>query len=218
MGEYALLNGESVKIGTCEDMYYLRFDQRRKVHHERGNVNPVADVAALRFRLPWPDEDQIAPGSFKDYHRSLRVYGYTMPEGVDHGSIRFRHEAGYLLSMPCPEGDGYTTPNDSRLHSDHTATSIRVHRNGFNGGAALVAQKYIEGVGLVPIMKCLSCGSMWRVEDVADIESLAVAIRAAADRQAETRKCAHGGSSFLHVSAFLFDVADRVLAGILVVL
>lgn len=208
MGEYASCNGERVKIGTCEDMYYLRFDQRRKVRHESGNVDPIADVATLRFRFPFPDEDAIAPGAFKDYHRSLRINGYVMPEGVDHGSIQFQHSAGYLLSMPCPEGSEYVTADNSRLCSVHVKTDLSVHRNGFNGGAALVAQKYREGVGVVPIMKCLSCGSMWRVEDRNDIEALVVAVRAMADRQAKTNDCAHGGAAFLHT------VADRILAGV----
>ena len=29
MGEYAKYAGERVKIGTCEDMYYLRDDQAK---------------------------------------------------------------------------------------------------------------------------------------------------------------------------------------------
>ena len=59
MGEYAKHKGEEIKIGTCENMYYLRFDQRHKVKALPGNVDPNgADAYALRFRFPWPNEDK----------------------------------------------------------------------------------------------------------------------------------------------------------------
>src|SRR5437016_4579142 len=80
MGEYAQYGGQDVKIGTCEDMYYLRYDQRWQVQALDGNVNPVLDVAHLRFRFPWPDEDTIPPGAdgfhAKGYHRGLTVSGF----------------------------------------------------------------------------------------------------------------------------------------------
>lgn len=54
MGEYATFRGQSVKIGTCEDMYYLRADQAHLVKPTRGSCDPrAADVQrAIRFRFP----------------------------------------------------------------------------------------------------------------------------------------------------------------------
>ena len=45
MGEYAqrISDGERVKIGTCEDMLYLRFEDRAKVSALAGNVDPNDD-------------------------------------------------------------------------------------------------------------------------------------------------------------------------------
>lgn len=207
MGEYANYGGSSVKIGTCEDMYYLRHDQRHAVSATRGNVDPVADVAALRFRFPWPDEDHITPGSGefhdKGFHRGVTVYGYTMPAGVDHSLVQFVAQAGYNVCLPCPESEKYT----DNAHGGRTLNAeIRVHRNGFSGSVQLVAQKWVEGVGLVPILRCGGCGSMWREQEPARIEEIAMCFRAEADRQTTERN--PDGGKFWHT------IADRILAGI----
>jgi hypothetical protein len=89
MGEYAKFSGESVKIGTCEEMYYLRLNQRRLVEHEDGNVDVNGpEVYELRFRFPWPDEDAVEPGGFQQYERAVDVGDYQPPEGVNHSPMR----------------------------------------------------------------------------------------------------------------------------------
>ena len=66
MGEYAKLKttGEDVKIGTCENMYYLRFEDRYKVIYDLSFDN-------YRFRLPFPDEDNIGIGNYNNYDRGI---------------------------------------------------------------------------------------------------------------------------------------------------
>lgn len=200
MGEYAkrLSDEANIKIGTCEDMYYLRFDQRDQVAHQSGNVDPNSeDVYALRFRFPWPSEDGTAPGEFADYHKS---YGLSRFEGcgaehAEHGSVQFSAPAGYLLSLPCPEGPAATLP---------------VHRNGFSGAVHLVQQKLLRDGRLVPIMRCGGCGAKWRLENPAEIEALVVAIRAEADRK--ERDGRHNGTG-KNDRRWYDQVADRVLSG-----
>lgn len=202
MGEYAKFQGARVKIGTCEDMYYLRYDQRHLVEAERGNVNPNSsrDVHSLRFRFPWPDEDTTARPGFDDadhrYERSVHVPSLTVPEGVKHGSIQFAARAGYLVSLPCPEGpgsvQGFTT----------IVNGLTVHRNGFSGTAHLCQQKLLQDGRLVPIMRCGGCGTKYRVEEPADIEALVVALRAEGDRRAKD-----GAGDWWQT------IADRVEAG-----
>lgn len=55
MGEYAMYGGHQIKIGTCEDMYYLRADQAQRVRPERGSVDPFRQAPEIRFRFPWPE-------------------------------------------------------------------------------------------------------------------------------------------------------------------
>jgi hypothetical protein len=86
MGEHALYAGAQIKIGTCEDMYYLRADQAGLVEGLPGNVDPndPRHRKEIRFRFPWPDEDGTEPGHFEDYDRSLPVPTATIPDEVSH--------------------------------------------------------------------------------------------------------------------------------------
>lgn len=193
MGEYAKFNGEEIKIGTCEDMYYLRHDQRGKVQALRGNVDPIGDRLALRFRFPWPDEDLIEPGSsvFHDngYYRAIPLHGCDLSFD-EHHTVQFSAHAGYLVSLPCPEGPGGLSYGGATIH-----------RNGFAGRVLLVQQKELADGRLVAIVKCGGCDALRRVEDLHEAEAMAVALRKEGDRR-------DGGRP-----AFWHAIADRLLAG-----
>jgi hypothetical protein len=180
-------------------MYYLRADQRGLVRATPGNVNPNGrEALALRFRFPWPDEDATLPGEFQPYERALSVPGFSVPEGVEHYSVQFSAHAGYLVSLPCPEG------------ADAAALGLTIHRNGFGGAVQLVQQKLLADGRLVPVCRCGGCGAAWRVEEAADIEALAVAFRAEADRR-ERLGQPHGTGRADR--RFYDQVADRILVG-----
>lgn len=153
MGEYATYNGRDVKIGTCENLYYLRADQASEVSP------PVTDLGC-RFRFPWPDEDARVPGEYDDYDRSYPVWGGAQaPEGLDHYSVQFKADAGYLVSLPCPEGSGARTPGFST-----EVGGLTIHRNGFRGAVRLVQQKRLKNGALVPVFECGGCGARYRIE------------------------------------------------------
>ena len=170
MGEYAKYNVESVKIGTCEDMYYLRYDQRGLVQHESGNVD-VSDpeqVKGLRFRFPFPTEDNISPGGFNDHSYGVSVpSGFVIPEEVEHGSVQFRASNGYLLSVPCPESPEWKT-RDGGGSRWHEKKDIRVHLNGYGGSAKIVQQRLVEGK-LWTVCQCNGCGTKWRLDAVSGL-------------------------------------------------
>jgi len=79
MGEYALRKSDDteIKIGTCEDMYYLRYEDRDKVSKLPNSLDPRTEYN-LRFRLPFPDEDDIKPGEYDDYNRGERLWQITI--------------------------------------------------------------------------------------------------------------------------------------------
>lgn len=190
MGEYARFGNEEVKIGTCEDMFYLRHDQRHRVEALPGNVNPNGkDRLSLRFRFPWPDEDLMPPGSFhgKEYDRGLPVYCELT---FDHETVQFSSEAGYLVSLPCPEGPGGLTFGGATIH-----------RNGFAGKVLLVQQKELADGRLVAVVRCGGCRALRRVDELSEAEQMAVALRKEGDR------VNRGDSGFWHA------IADRLLAG-----
>jgi hypothetical protein len=89
MGENAKYHGEVIKIGTCENLYWLRASQRTLVTKAPNSLdaNDPSIRGVLRFRFPWPDEDGDAPGSFENFDRADEVPGFEVPEGVvDHKS------------------------------------------------------------------------------------------------------------------------------------
>lgn len=166
MGEYANRKHDNsqIKIGTCEDLYYLRYEDRFCVSPIRGNVDPSTDTD-IRFRLPFPDEDDVLPGEYEDYSRGLRLYrniknakgevigieDFQVSEDSDAGSIQFTHPSGLLFSVPCHHG--------AKLPQ---VEGIRFHWNGKSHSIELVQVKVISDGSVVPIIRCRHCGHKWR--------------------------------------------------------
>lgn len=177
MGEYALYGSTRVKIGTCEDMYYLRADQRFKVKHEQGNVDPVRDVGEIRFRFPFPDEDGTHPGDFDPYNRAIPIPGMPAPPDFEHYGVQFTAR-GYVTSLPCPENP------DSRLYvirpePERPPEKVTIHRNGFAGAVRLRMQRYNPETKIwMAIFECGGCEAMWRVPTLEDLQPYLVAINA----------------------------------------
>jgi len=119
MGEYAkrISDGNEIKIGTCESMYYIRYEDRNQVTAIPNNFDCSKELD-LRWRLPFPDEDDTKPGDYQDYDRGCPLYqmgeygaeGFTIDGSENHpGSIQLKHESGLLLSMPCYHGSKLPT-------------------------------------------------------------------------------------------------------------
>lgn len=210
MGEYARYEGQNVKIGTCEDMYYLRWDQAHKVQPLASSVDPAGQHAGqLRFRFPFPDEDGIEPGDFRNFDRGVRVDGVRAPAELDgdHYTVQFKADNGYLVSLPCPEAP-----------ADHGFT---IHRNGYGGAVHLVQQRWHEG-RLVGVVGCGGCGMRWRLATLEDAEPVATALRAEADRRCHVARMGghyrnddgtYDEEAIAYQGAWHRKVADRLLAG-----
>lgn len=129
MGEYmkSKISGERVKVGTCEDLLYLRADQVGDVEPD-GDADVLANLEAYRFRFPWPDEDGVEPGNFDNPFRSFTVWGIQPPAEIEHGTVQFKADNGYLVSLPCPEDQRETAHAVA-----FAALGIKIHRNGFGG-------------------------------------------------------------------------------------
>lgn len=224
MGEYANFNGERIKIGTCEDLYYLRADQRRLVSGgDLGSSPERYFVDGIRFRFPFPDEDELEPGRFEDYDRGERIPGgWTIPDDYEHdGGVQFHAEPGYLLYLPCPESPNFPE-----------AIAPKLGRNGWHGGYAVKQQRMIDGE-LWTVVACLSCGSKWRLPRD-EAEAVAVAFRDEVDRleQQRTDVVWPEGDEYPKIGSYtdsptyemlpvhtekrrgeLHAIADRILAG-----
>ena len=169
MGEYAIRkkDGERIKIGTCSDMYYIRYEDRHKVSPLLGNVDILAHPEDKRFRLPFPDEDSLEPGQYDQYNRSLRLGGNF--EGTAEmcgsiGNIQLRHEnSGLLLNVPCYHG----------IKLPEVGPNMSAFWNGKGYSLVLSSLRVVAEGGeyrVYPVIRCRHCGEAWRAawDDVMD--------------------------------------------------
>jgi hypothetical protein len=162
MGEYIKHKGEIIKLGTCEDLYYVRYadllEMVRSGEAEAlgGNLAPIAYLGgAFRFRFPFPDEDG-KPERYhpNGYHRGALV---PWPEGVvldpEHLPVHVKiaaHDEDFYgrvgANLPCPLTDPtpaiYLQPPDPLLQ--------------------IIQQRPFEGA-LWTVVRCPYCKAAWRL-------------------------------------------------------
>lgn len=199
MGEYATRksDGQTIKIGTMEEMYYLRADQLHLIEPQRGNYDPRQRKIAenLRFRFPFPWEDKLAPGGEMDHDASLPVRGADLPEEFDHSTIQFRSQRGILVSLPCPES------------KEGRESGLKFHYNGYAGKLHIVQQRLI-GDQLALVCKCGSCGAKFRLPTLNDAQPIVDALLKEADQKEEFPHHATGWDPVT-----LREVARRIVSG-----
>ena len=164
MGEYAKrkIDGVDVKIGTCESMYYCRYEQRNDV------VYPY-DTDNFYWRIPTPDEDGTLPG---DYNYSLlREDGYIpwklridtskfsnddIADMQQTGIIQLKEpKMGLLVNIRCPHG---FPMEQFKINKEGTIISM-----GYNGHQDTL---YLKGLKNEPselkvLVECSACQHMW---------------------------------------------------------
>ena len=170
MGEYATRKSDQhdIKIGTCESMYYLRFDDISLIVYDHNLLEP-----GNSFRLPFPDEDDLPPGAdgYHDngYDRSVILMPYAdhdigkdvefdEPEARQWPGLIQAHNkhSGILVNFPCYHG---VLPEGS--NKTYKEGGIAFHWNGKTPTWALVRVKLTKE-GLVPLITCRHCGSLFR--------------------------------------------------------
>lgn len=169
MGEYAIRKSDrlQVKIGTCEDMYYLRYE-------DRDNVQYDGSFEGERFRLPFPDEDNIRIGEYGDYERGINLYKATSTKstcfvdrvdnillsytpartGDEPGLIQLVHESGLLTNVKCYHGGRLPESTDEVKFFWNGRTPVNFE---------LRAVKPLDGK-MWAVFGCRWCRRMWRVE------------------------------------------------------
>lgn len=146
MGEYAKYRGEEIKIGTCEDMYYLRAADRHKVTPLPGSA------LGVRYRFPWPTEDKLHPGQYTDHAYSVAIPGADSSSMFDHGTVQFSNGRGLIVSFPCPIGTGMKIGQ------------YPVYKNGYSGDVRLVQQRLMDNGELWAVVQCGGCGAAVRCD------------------------------------------------------
>lgn len=84
MGEYISYRGDEMKIGTCENLFYVSFPKYLIAMRDgllaqvAGNETPLGYAkpdSGFRFRFPFPDEDKLPLGDIGnfDFRRGVAV-------------------------------------------------------------------------------------------------------------------------------------------------
>lgn len=217
MGEYMKdrATGERIKVGTCEELLYLRFDQLDAVA-PCGDANPHEHLDVYRFRFPWPDEDGIAPGMHSDPFRELGIYGVSVPAEVPHRETQFT-APGYNVMLPCPEGPGFVeSPGIEGAGRQTPGGALQYHRNGNPGPVRIVGQAVRHG-RLVLICRCGGCKVTYNVPTIEEAEPTLAALRRRADQERREWERARLRDADLpercHAVEWWEAVADRIAAG-----
>ena len=155
MGEYAkrISDGQKIKIGTCEMMYYSRWSQRKDFVYGYPMNNCC-------WRLPLPSEDGIQVGDY-DSHRSWADDCDTLlkpdanMELSPSGIVQAKTDSGILVNIKCPHGgDLPELPEDS---------PVKLFYNGMLSRNILVRVSGV--VNAEDEMRidftCKACGSSW---------------------------------------------------------
>jgi len=162
MGEYAKRksDGVEVKIGTCESMYYLRYEDRNKVKKIPNSLDASREKN-LFWRIPFPDEDAVQIGEYNDHSRGLRLYkdgkygadDFSDKETIDDpGTMQMTHPGGLLVNVKC-------------YHGEKLPESTEDFKAFFNGRSwfyELAHIKNLENGDVLPVVRCRHCGQMWR--------------------------------------------------------
>jgi len=175
MGEYANFKGQSIKLGTCESLYYVRyFDAVKAVKSahliaEEGSVDPhdiIKSGSGYRFRFPFPDEDTVIMGNYDPFKSFTVSFPTSLPVHLPHKDITFRHEISckyggvnpknavpIIVKIPCPYDPEKQQPDNVHAGVDGKRT------------IELIFQRLV-GEELQTIAKCPCCGSMARLDKI----------------------------------------------------
>lgn len=154
MGEYAKRksDGAHIKIGTCEEMLYLRYEDRNKVEPWTGSLD-AAKTLGLYWRLPFLDEDDVLPGDYEPAFRHELLQDFAVA-GCENspGVLQLSHKCGLLLNVPCYHGERLPT----------VTMPMRVFWNGRDPHSFALKAVKNTADGIIPIVACRWCGEAWR--------------------------------------------------------
>lgn len=173
MGEYIEFDGESLKLGTCEDLLYVTYDKLATIVESRsakrlgGNLEPreyLKESYGFRYRFPFPPEmptgDSCEPGY------AVNVWAKDFAGDFEHARV-YNRVANVNVWTPCIWSKAWDTvkPGGEFGHSPLPETMT----------IELVQQKLRGGV-LVPVFRCGCCRAKFRVESPNKIAEITKAI------------------------------------------
>ncbi len=178
MGEYIKYQGKEIKLGTCEDLYYARLGQLEEavavdaLEGLGGNLNPAEYLDpknGWRYRFPFPEEDDIDMGDFKDYNKGLVIQlqpeDYGIIEGMEHNDTWHSCHpkgGGYNVNIatPCPQSKDFDwtftqQPDNAIKKLNHSPMTWRI--------VEITQQKQVDGE-VWTVIDCPYCIGKARID------------------------------------------------------
>lgn len=162
MGEYITINNKQIKIGTCEDIYYARYEQIKRLQGlgKKEGDTPIYNLlnsrCGYRFRFPFPEEDNIEIGCFDNFNKGLKVelpnrYVIKETQEVDHNqkvTVQLQGKNKSFL-IPCP----YSVDWNPKIMQSTIEETLDME---------IVQQRPFENA-LWTVCRCLYCGVLFRL-------------------------------------------------------
>jgi hypothetical protein len=178
MGEYVEYGNKTVKLGTCEDLYYVTLPQLQAnvslMSAVDGNCQPntyLDPKNGYRYRFPFPDEDGTPVGEYKDYERGLQVLlldqyapnliKYLRQENTDKDN-NFDHDDKWISIGTENYGYGVNVKIPCPLTDKFRKAGIETSIGGVKNVVLLTQQKQVDGE-VIAIIDCFYCGAKWRL-------------------------------------------------------
>jgi len=206
MGEYAKLKttGEEFKIGTCENMYYLRLEDRYKIIYE-------SSFTGCRFRLPFPDEDNNEIGNYNDYERGIdlvphydediKLTSYFDDIYKEHyqehkGLIQLHHESGLLINASCYHG--YKLPDNNNSKDLKAFFNGKTSINFELSQVKIHLNEETNEKEIIPIVRCKHCKTPFK----ADWASVLLHVRqySKEDKELYNRLCEYATMKIVNIT------------------
>lgn len=154
MGEYGLTEtGERIKIGTCSEMLYLRYEDRHRIRPASEKFDHRIETGLL-WRIPFPDEDNVQPGYYESERCLMLPYDFEKEmKGCENhpGRFQLRNEnLGIQVSMKC-------------YHNAKLPENTEDYRACWNGKGPAFSLTSIKNTkdGIRFIVSCNGCGESW---------------------------------------------------------
>ncbi len=153
MGEHAIRISDNteIKIGTCEMMYYIRYEDRNKVRRDENSLD-CSKENGLFWRIPFPDEDNIKIGEYEAYNRGFLLQGFKVEDSdKDKGIIQLSHESGLMLNVTCYHGEKLP----------ESTAEIKPFWNGKDPNAYELISIKNNPTEIRYVVRCKFCRKMW---------------------------------------------------------
>lgn len=176
MGEIIKIAGVETKLGTCEDLYYIRFadlkrlrnsGQLRKMDGNLSGAEYLDENNGFRYRFPFPEEDDIHAGQYSEYNKA-QIFGVkkSLLADVKHSNIVYHVSAGAMGRANMGSGYGVNLEHKCPAAPDFVRScSAAPDRLPI----AIMQQKQVEGQ-LWVVCACAYCGAKFRLDKPGAVE------------------------------------------------